>query len=192
MQKYFLLIAVVFISSPAFSQRSIDSMIQAEKNFANTSLVINTKEAFIKFIDTAGIVFEKGKPVNGLELYTKSERRSGFLTWEPEYAEIASTNDFGYTTGPWRFYENSIKDKPLVRGHFITVWHLTNQGEWKFLIDFGISYLKEREVMPIKKIYPGKLKFKDDNSQSLKQAEEKFIQAYISQGLQAYNSYLSS
>ncbi len=162
MKKYFSLIAVSFISSTAFAQRSIDSLVQTEKNFANTSLVISTKEAFIKFIDTAGIVFDKGKPVNGLELYTKTERRPGILTWEPEYAEIAATNDFGYTTGPW-----------------------------KFLIDFGINYNPERETLPIKKLHAGKYKFKDDNTQSLKQAEERFIQAFAAQGVKAYNSFLS-
>ena len=65
MRKYFSLLALVFIASVVFGQRSIDSMVQAEKNFANTSLVASTKEAFVKFIDTAGIVFEKGNPVNG-------------------------------------------------------------------------------------------------------------------------------
>ncbi len=132
MQKYLPFIALVFTAFTGFAQRSIDSMVQAEKNFANTSMVASTKEAFVKFIDTAGIVFEKGQPVNGFELYTKSERRPGILTWEPEYAEISASNDFGYTTGPWKYYANTLKDDPLAQGHFITVWQLNNNGEWKF------------------------------------------------------------
>jgi hypothetical protein len=130
MRKYFSLLALVFIASVVFAQRSIDSMVQAEKNFASTSLVASTKEAFVKFIDTAGIVFEKGDPVNGFELYTKSERRPGILTWEPEYAEISSSNDFGFTTGPWKYYANTLKDDPLAKGHFITVWHLESIITW--------------------------------------------------------------
>src|SRR5215510_1822398 len=101
MQKYLLLVLVSAFSTHAYTQRSIDSMIQTERNFANTARVVSTREAFIKYVDSSGIVFEKGKPVNGLDAYTKSERRPGILTWEPEYAEIASTNDFGFTTGPW-------------------------------------------------------------------------------------------
>ena len=192
MQKYFSLISFVFSSSVVFCQHSIDSLLQAEKNFANTALVSSTKEAFIKFIDTSGIVFDKGKPVNGLEFYTKSERRSGILSWEPEYAEISSTNDFGFTTGPWKFHANTLKDNPIAQGHFITVWHLNNNGEWKFLIDFGISYSKERKAMPVKKIPRGKTKFKDGDRASLKEAEEKFIKAYTTQGIKAYNVFLSS
>jgi hypothetical protein len=192
MHKYFFLIACLLKVSVGISQRSIDSMVQAERNFANTSLVASTKEAFVKFIDTAGIVFEKGKPVNGFELYTKSERRPGILTWEPEYAEISSSNDFGYTTGPWKYHANTLKDDPLAKGHFITVWHLNNNGEWKFLIDFGINYNLERKKIALKKVIPGKNELKQDGQQSLKEAEENFIQTYKAQGKKAYDLFLSS
>jgi ketosteroid isomerase-like protein len=192
MQKYFSFVAFILAASGVFAQRSIDSMVQAEKNFANTALVASTKEAFVKFIDTAGIVFEKGNPVNGFELYTKSERRPGILTWEPEYAEISSSNDFGYTTGPWKYYANTLKDDPLAKGHFITVWHLKNNGEWKFLIDFGINYNMERKKVALKKVTPGKDELKNGFQQSLKEAEEKFIQSYKAQGKRAYSFFLSS
>jgi hypothetical protein len=192
MKKYFSLIAIFFVASTCIAQRSIDSMVQAEKNFANTSLVGSTKEAFVKFIDTAGIVFEKGNPVNGFELYTKSERRPGILTWEPEYAEISSSNDFGYTSGPWKYYANTLKDDPLAKGHFVTVWHVTNNGEWKFLIDFGANYNLERKNVPLKKVKPAKGGLEKAGQQSLQQAEEKFIQSYKTKGKQAYSSFLSS
>jgi ketosteroid isomerase-like protein len=192
MQKYFCLIAIVFVASTGSSQRSIDSMVQAEKNFANTSLVASTKEAFVKYIDTAGIVFEKGKPVNGFKLYSKSERRPGILTWKPEYAEISSSKDFGYTTGPWKYYANTFKDNPLAKGHFITVWHLNNKGEWKFLIDYGITYNLKREKMSLQKVKLSKKELKKGDQQPLKEAEEEFIQSYKTQGKQAYTSFLSS
>jgi len=192
MNKYFSLIAFSFSVATGFAQRSIDSMVQAERNFANTSLVASTKEAFVKFIDTAGIVFDKGKPVNGFELYMKSERRPGILTWEPEYAEISSSNDFGYTTGPWEYYANSLKDHPLAKGHFITVWHLNNHGEWKFLIDFGINYNLKRKKMGLKKVAQAGKELNKDLQKSLKEAEENFIQSYKADREKAYSLFLSS
>ena len=192
MQKYFALVVISILSTQAFSQRSFDSMIRTEKNFANTSLVVSTREAFIKFIDSAGIVFEKGKPVNGLDLYTKSERRPGILTWEPEYAEIAATNDFGYTTGPWKYYANSIKEKPAAIGYFVTVWHLTPRHQWRFLIDFGITCAKEKRKIALRKRRGGNVKLAKQDMALCTNAEEKFIQAYAAQGVKAYNSFLSS
>ena len=78
------------------------------------------------------------------------------------------------------------------KGHFITVWHLNNNGEWKFLIDFGINYNLEQKKMTLKKAKPDKKALKKDFQQSLKEAEEKFIQSYKTQGKKAYSSFLSS
>ena len=121
MQKYFALVVISILSTQAFSQRSVDSMIRTEKNFANTSLVVSTREAFIKFIDSAGIVFEKGKPVNGLDLYTKSERRPGILTWEPEYAEIAKTTNTFRSHGGINPYDLIRQHPELTNNHFALI-----------------------------------------------------------------------
>ena len=190
MQKCLLLLLILVLSAYAYTQRSIDSMIQTERNFANTARVASTREAFIKYIDSSGIVYEKGKPVNGLEAYTKSERRPGILTWEPEYAEIVATNDFGYTTGPWKYYANSVKENPVANGYFITVWHLTNKG-WKFLIDFGITCSEQKKKITLKK-KKGVKSQAMGNEQLSAEAETKFIQAYAAQGVAAYNTFLSS
>lgn len=191
MQKCLLLLLIFVFSAHAYTQRSIDSMIQTERNFANAARVEGTREAFIKYIDSSGIVYEKGKPVNGLEAYTKSEKRPGILAWEPEYAEIAATNDFGYTTGPWKYYANSTKETPVANGYFITVWHLTNNG-WKFLIDFGITCSEQKKKITLKKESASKSNLSKGNEQLPAEAETRFIQAYNTQGVAAYNTFLSS
>jgi hypothetical protein len=191
MQKALSVLLVSLFSAHSYAQRSIDSMIQTERNFANTARVVGTREAFKKYIDSSGIVYEKGKPVNGLEAYTKSERRPGILTWEPEYAEITGTNDFGYTTGPWKYYANSVTENPVASGYFITVWHLTING-WKFLIDFGITCSEQKQKIALKKKSATKSNSSKGNEQLCAEAETEFIQAYGAQGAAAYNSFLSS
>lgn len=190
MQKYLTTVFILIHSADVYAQRSIDSMVTAEKKFANTSLVVSTQDAFIKFIDPSGIVFDKGKPTNGLDLYTKAERRPGILTWEPEFAEVASTNDFGYTTGPWKYYANAVTDKPERYGYFVTVWHLTH-NEWKFMIDFGITCPKENKKVSLKKSHGGNLKSNKENEQTCIEAEQRFIDAFSAEGVAAYKSFLS-
>jgi hypothetical protein len=116
----------------------------------------------------------------------------GYSLGSPNTQKISSSNDFGYTTGPWKYYANTLKDDPLAKGHFITVWHLNNNGVWKFLIDFGINYNLEQKKMALKKAKPEKKMSKKYFQQSLKEAEEKFIQSYKTQGKKAYSSFLSS
>ena len=100
MRKFFLLSIVILLCSISEAQRTIDGLINAEKSFAAYSVANGTKEAFLKFLDSSGIIFDQGKPVNGIESWSKREKRAGVLNWFPQYAEIAYSNDFGFTTGP--------------------------------------------------------------------------------------------
>jgi hypothetical protein len=78
MRKFFsLLFSLLTIQS--FAQKNTNGLITAEKNFAAYSVANNTKDAFLKFLDSTGIVFEKNLPVNGMEAWNKKETRPGIL-----------------------------------------------------------------------------------------------------------------
>src|SRR5215217_3170957 len=71
---YFLLTGMY-----AVAQKSVEALINAEKNFAAYSVANSVRDAFIKFLDSTGIVFEQGQPVNGIEAWNKKEKRAGIL-----------------------------------------------------------------------------------------------------------------
>ncbi len=122
----------------AQTQKGIDYLLQAEKNFAAYSVAHSTKEAFLKVMDSSSIMFDNGIPVKGIEFWEKREKNTSVLNWQPQYAEISASGDFGYTTGPWTF-QPSKNDSVVARGQYITVWHLDKKGEWKFLADLGVN-----------------------------------------------------
>ncbi len=195
MKPKILLILFLLFSCTGFGQSLIDELIQAEKNFAAYSVANNTKEAFLKFLDSNGIVFDNGKPVNGIEVWTKREKRPGILNWYPLHAEIASSEDFGYTTGPWTFQPGSIQDSVLARGYYITVWQKNNKGEWKFLIDLGISNTPAAVVKEVNKI---NLTLQQADASVIPHvspivmAENGFIESLKSDKSKGYDKYLSS
>ncbi|WP_410965866.1 hypothetical protein, partial [Salmonella sp. SAL4438] len=84
------LLLVVSATFQARAQKNIEGLIQAEKSFAAYSVAHSTKEAFLKFLDSTGVVFEKGQPVNGIESWNKKEKAPGILNWHPQFAEIAA------------------------------------------------------------------------------------------------------
>ncbi|HEV7330734.1 MAG TPA: nuclear transport factor 2 family protein [Flavisolibacter sp.] len=136
MKKYFFFL-LLFIGKHAFSQNVLDEMIRAEKSFAAYSVLHGTKDAFLKFADTTAIMFNKGEPVDGYQLWLGREKRPGVLNWRPRYAEIAASGDFGYTCGPWTFQPQTTADKIVATGYFFTVWKRNSEGEWKFILDVG-------------------------------------------------------
>src|SRR5688500_2090985 len=102
-----ILILVSLFTLQASAQKSLDDLIGAEKNFSMFSLRNGTRDAFLAYLDSNGIVFNNKKPVNGLQFWTAKDHTRSELDWAPEFAEISSSLDFGYTTGPWKFKKSA-------------------------------------------------------------------------------------
>jgi len=135
-----LFIGFLLLSLFSTAQKPLaDEVLNAEKNFAAYSVAHGTKEAFLHFLDSSGVVFENGKAVNGIEAWNKKEAGAGVLNWHPVYGGIAASGDLGFTTGPWTFQPKSIRDSVVARGQYSTVWKKDKSGEWKFVVDLGIN-----------------------------------------------------
>jgi ketosteroid isomerase-like protein len=137
MKKTILTVTVFIIVQIINAQKTIDGLVQAEKNFAAYSVANGTKDAFLKFLDSAGIIFDNGKAVNGIQTWNQREKRPGILNWSPRYWDVSRSNDFGFTVGPWT-YKAGPQDSVSSTGHYVTIWHINKSGEWKFLIDLGV------------------------------------------------------
>jgi ketosteroid isomerase-like protein len=193
MKKLFSIPILFFVCSQNIqAQKGIDSLIQAEKDFAAYSVANSTKEAFLKFLDSAGIIFNNGSPANGIMTWKKREKAPGVLNWHPQFAEISASGDFGYTTGPWTF-QNSSNDTVVARGQYTTVWQINRKGEWKFLVDLGVSNTPLVLTTEIKKINVAK----GSSSGVTKHdspviVENNFLMAVSKDKSKAYKKYLSS
>jgi ketosteroid isomerase-like protein len=189
MKKGFL---ILFLVAAYYSnaQKNMEGLVNAERSFSAYSVSHGTKEAFLKFLDSNGVVFEQGKAVNGIAAWNKRENRPASLKWWPGFAEIASSNEFGYTTGPWELYGGTKKDSVVARGNYTTVWHIDNKGEWKFLVDLGVSNTPKYLAIGLTKIKAKKLTGQAVTNELLK-AEEAFIAIYKTDKAKAYKTYLS-
>lgn len=189
MKKIIVLIAVC-AATITKAQNNIDGLINAEKSFAAYAVAHNMKDAFLNFLDSTGIVFDKGRPVNGIEWWSKKEARGGMLNWHPQFAEIATSGNLGYTTGPWTF-QPTLSDSVVARGQYSTVWHVDKNGEWKFLVDLGVSNLPSTDSADVVKIDAPKVSANPINLHSLVKTEEAFIKAYKKKNAAAYQQFLS-
>ncbi len=130
-------VVLFFIVPQAKAQQSIEKLIAAEKNFAAAAIRTDTREAFMAFMDSAeAVVFDNSQIVHAFAKWNKAAADTNKLIWQPAYAGIAQSGELGFTTGPWQ-YKNNIQGTALATGSFATIWHLDNNGTWKFLVDIG-------------------------------------------------------
>src|SRR5688500_3613427 len=186
-------LSVLFLCIPLFihlnAQKTIDGMIAAERAFAQYALDKSTKQAFLQFMDTGAVQFTEGKHVKTSDFWAKREENKTRLKWQPQFAEISGSNDYGYTTVPWTF-QNSDADTIAARGQFTTVWQANDKGKWKFLVDHGNNYNAINSAQTVEKIKAAK-KAKA-NLQSLLGAQELFNQLAAINPQAAYQKFLSA
>ena len=127
----FAMLAVLRAETPSDAARA---MVEAERKFSQTGQEKGTRAAFLEFLADDGIVFRPG-PVNGKEVWSKRPATGLDLVWEPTFAVMARSADFGYDTGPAKWRANKTDSKFSGYGYFISVGKKQKDGSWKVALD---------------------------------------------------------
>lgn len=138
--KYIVCVLSAVMAFHAAAQNNITGLTNAEQAFAAFTSRHTIKDGFLAFMDTTGVVFNRGEAKNALSFYHSQETRPGILSWEPAFAVINASGTWGATTGPYEFRKSSLTDTALTRGSFMSVWHYNANGEWKNVADLGVGY----------------------------------------------------
>ena len=96
------LIILISLSRLAIAQNipvSVNTVIDAEKNFNKLVERKGIKGGFLAVADPAGIVF-KPDAVNITDFYNNIDKQAGALTWTPNFARISTNGDLAFTAGP--------------------------------------------------------------------------------------------
>lgn len=133
-----LALPALLLPATAARASDFDDMVAAERAFAADAAARNTRDAFLAAYDADGVAFAPG-PTSAQRLWSSRSVNANKLEWAPELAEIASSGELGYTSGPWRFTAAG-EDKPTAFGHFFTIWRKGADGKWKVLVDHGVSH----------------------------------------------------
>jgi ketosteroid isomerase-like protein len=140
----------------------VGQLVSSENYFAALAKEKGIKAAFLKVSDETTLLF-RPKPVKALEYFKNQDKDdSGVLSWEPAFARISKSNDWGFTTGPYT-YKESDTSTTLYYGQYLSVWKKNKKGVWKLALDLGISHPKPKK--------PSKLLFNNP-------ASEKFLRQH--------------
>ncbi|TMQ70746.1 MAG: hypothetical protein E6K81_11915 [Candidatus Eisenbacteria bacterium] len=154
-------LALALSARGAFADAALDSLVSSERAFSAMSAAQGMKAAFLEFLGEDAIVFAP-TPTNGRQVWQARQPSKATLVWEPEFAEVSSSGDLGYTTGPWELqppadttaaaadsagaHPDSAKaaasTPPKLYGHFNTVWRKQRHGAWRVAVDIGGQHAK--------------------------------------------------
>jgi ketosteroid isomerase-like protein len=118
-------------------QAALDSLVAAEKAFAQMAAEKGTRDAFLAFLADDALVFQPD-PMNGKEAWKARQPSPAVLSWYPVHSEVSLAGDLGFNTGPYDFRQKA-GEKPLVFGQFATIWARQTDGSWKAVLDLGAA-----------------------------------------------------
>lgn len=188
MKKWPLIIPLIAICARLHAQAP-NEVVQAELAFAKHAADSSVKSAFLRYLDSNGVVFNQGQIINGIRGWSGAPDGGPKIYWYPGYAAISNAGDMGFTTGPFEVRQ-SFNDTALVSGQYTTVWKKNRQGEWKFMADLGIlfspSLFNKEKLVVFNGLTPS-----TDNDSSIYRQEKQLIQAYDSLADEAFRSVIT-
>ncbi|MCX2718594.1 YybH family protein [Lentiprolixibacter aurantiacus] len=117
-------------------------ILEAERAFAAMAKAEGIPEAFLAYAADSAVLMRNNSLVIGrgqmTEYFEKQSKSSAemSLSWEPDFIDVSSSGDMGYTYGKFTFtMTDSTGVKQEGKGIFHTVWKRQQDGSWKFVWD---------------------------------------------------------
>lgn len=178
---------LVIVSFKSMAQQN--AVATAEKAFARFAADSSIKKAFLQFLDSNGVVFNKGEIRNGLATWIAAKESDGKLLWQPAYTGISKSGDLGFSTGPFE-YRVTMQDTAISSGQYSSIWVKNRNGDWKVLVDLGTAFAPSyfnKEVFKSAPTFKAAPQFFAD----WQMPEQLLIQEYIQKGKQAFANFIS-
>ena len=133
----FCCLCVAQISFAQVANGKLQSLIDAENYFSSMVKTKGLKKAFLLVSDEETLIFRPG-PVKALDYFEQQKTQSAYtLSWQPAFARIAKSGDWGFTTGP---YETKNQQGESSYGQYVSVWRANRKGIWKLHLDLGVPH----------------------------------------------------
>jgi ketosteroid isomerase-like protein len=135
-----LVFLFTFYSCKPDQEKAKTEIINTEREFEKMAAERGLAEAFSFFVADSGVLNRGTHIIKGKnevrKRYEKMTLKEVTLSWKPDYVDVASSCDLGYTYGKYIFtYRDSTGKLAEDRGIFHTVWKRQEDGSWRFVWD---------------------------------------------------------
>ena len=115
-------------------------IIETEEAFSTMARKEGIPEAFLAFAAEDVVLERNNRLVIGREAMRESFEGSpsekASLSWTPDFVDVASSGDLGYTYGKYTYtLIDSLGNENVLEGIFHTVWKRQKDGSWRFVWD---------------------------------------------------------
>ena len=123
-------------------EKSKNEILQTEKAFNDHAQKEGIAAAFLYYAADSAVLMRSNRLIIGKEAIKtiygtgNSSDQNVSLTWEPDFVDVSSSSDLGYTYGKYVYtIIDSLGTAKSDTGIFHTVWKRQQNGQWRFMWD---------------------------------------------------------
>ena len=130
----FIAASVAFGAHAQRSDGTARSLVNADKEFAESAAKHGLKSAFHSYSAAEALVFSPN-PVSVKTAFAASADDKS-KSWIPTYAKVSRSGDWGFTSGGY-----TVEGEKKTYGQYLSVWKAIN-GKWELVLDLGAEHNK--------------------------------------------------
>ena len=188
-----VLIFVALFTASAFAQENspAEKIYNTEKAFEKTVAEKGLNAGFIEYLAPLSVMFVP-EAQNGREFWKSVPASTTALTWNPILIDVASNGSIGYSIGNSVRRPKGKDDANEIHGHYISIWGRQANGDYRALLDTGISHEKPATVPTEWRSPPDSGKEKNEGRVSAADSAVGFYEAVDKVGsVKAYKTFLA-
>lgn len=166
-----LAFALMTLSVKAQLPDKIGSLISADRNAAALSKQQSPYEALSSIIDKES-VFYVPSPVNASNYLNNRPNIADVMTWEPNFALLAKSLEFGVTSGKMQFQKVGAVQR---NGQYIIIWRRNKKGDWKVALRAEVENYGKNEPKELYYEEPDDSGFQIQRSKARLQQREEIV-----------------
>ena len=139
---YLLLISCSVDNNKGSTEQWKNEILETEQNFAIMAEDEGIHKAFLTYAAEDAVLMRNDTLVIGKKNITEyfnsqvPDDNSMSLTWKPDFVDVATSGDLGYTYGQYTLsYTDSSGTRIKNTGVFHTVWKKQSDGIWRYVWD---------------------------------------------------------
>lgn len=121
-------------------EKAKKEITDTEKSFAQLCRKEGIETAFVTYASEDAVIHRNDKIIKGkteIGTFYKGRNKKGTsLDWAPDFVDVSTSCDLGYTYGHYTFTSiDSLGKTTEIKGIFHTVWKRQKDGLWRFVWD---------------------------------------------------------
>lgn len=133
------LLAAMITTHAGAAEFTAKDLAAEEGKFAAYSVKNGMRAAFIEFFADDSILL-RPDPVDGRTYMRAQTEPPIVLDWKSQITVLSASGDLGMSTGPSKVLSKTDPNLPPSFGQFFSVWQKQKNGDWRVLLDHGISH----------------------------------------------------